>query len=663
MPRPHLVLVSLTLCIVVSGCTLIGPAYRPAPSNPTAPLAQPQVVLGDLEVRVVYPPAVPDSSSFGSSVNLRTVEGYAIQSEDSAFVFGSVGTGDAMLEVNGVSVPVYPTGGWIAWLPLPRDSVARFDIVATTDTDTATVSLLAPIAESGRVRNGTVWLDTLSLSPVGDRWIRPDEGIRLSMRAAPGSKVRAYGPNGLVIPLLPDTLTETRSWGDLAFSTSDDSASGVKTIMDRYEGWWTGRLGPDPDIVLAPDFPTEPTDSNWIWVEATNEIDTIRVRWPLRVGIVDSRFPLLTRVNDDPNGTATTDEILAGRPTPWGTYHWFFPNGTLARVSGRWNDQVRLQLSRNSSAWVDASSVEPVRPGTPPPGGSVRSLRLRPTDRSVVLRIPLPNRIPFQISEEDRRLDVRLYGVAADIDWIQYGGTDPLVEEISFAQPSEDEVVVSVELSAGLWGYRSDWSGNDLTVEIRRPPGIDPARPLDGRVIAVDAGHPPGGATGPLGTPEWKVTLEIAQKVGALLERYGARPVLVRETNDALGLYERIDIAEAADAEVLVSIHANALPDGVNPFENNGTSVYYFHPRSTGLARELNRALVRHLGFPDLGMGRGNLALARPTWMPSALTEGLFMMLPDQEAVLVSDEGQWRYARGIVEGLAAYFRQWAMGSL
>jgi len=125
-------------------------------------------------------------------------------------------------------------------------------------------------------------------------------------------------------------------------------------------------------------------------------------------------------------------------------------------------------------------------------------------------------------------------------------------------------------------------------------------------------------------------------------------------------LFERIDDAETADAELLISVHANALPDGVNPFTNNGTSTYYFHSRSVNLARELNGALVRHFGFRDLGVGRGNLALARPTWMPSALTEGLFMMLPDQEAVLASEDGQWRYARGIVEGIAAFLRDWAL---
>jgi hypothetical protein len=32
------------------------------------------------------------------------------------------------------------------------------------------------------------------------------------------------------------------------------------------------------------------------------------------------------------------------------------------------------------------------------------------------------------------------------------------------------------------------------------------------------------------------------------------------------------------------------------------------------------------------------------------------MMIPEQEAVLASEEGQWRYARGVVEGLESYFR-------
>lgn len=159
---------------------------------------------------------------------------------------------------------------------------------------------------------------------------------------------------------------------------------------------------------------------------------------------------------------------------------------------------------------------------------------------------------------------------------------------------------------------------------------------------------------GPTGTPESQVNLAVALAAKAMLEARGARVYLTRATESSLGLAARTRGPELADADVLVSVHANALPDGVNPFVNNGTSVYFFHPRSVPLARALDRALVAQLGFRDLGVGRGDLALVRPTWMPAALTEGLFLMLPDQEAVLASREGQQRYARGIVEGLRAF---------
>lgn len=61
-------------------------------------------------------------------------------------------------------------------------------------------------------------------------------------------------------------------------------------------------------------------------------------------------------------------------------------------------------------------------------------------------------------------------------------------------------------------------------------------------------------------------------------------------------------------------------------------------------------------GFRDLGIGRADWALARPTWMPSALCEGRFIMIPEQEAVLGSEQGQWRCARGIIEGITEFLR-------
>jgi N-acetylmuramoyl-L-alanine amidase len=195
-----------------------------------------------------------------------------------------------------------------------------------------------------------------------------------------------------------------------------------------------------------------------------------------------------------------------------------------------------------------------------------------------------------------------------------------------------------------------------LVLEIRRPPAIDPRRPLAGRTIVLDPGHPPLGARGPTGLWEPVATLAVALKAKLLLERAGATVLLTRTDSVPLDLFPRTHFADLHDADVLVSIHANALPDGVNPFTNNGTSVYYFQPRSAALARALDAAIVHELGVRDLGMGRGDYALVRNTWMPSALTEGLFMMIPEQEALLASEAGQWRYARGVARGIEEFLR-------
>ena len=135
--------------------------------------------------------------------------------------------------------------------------------------------------------------------------------------------------------------------------------------------------------------------------------------------------------------------------------------------------------------------------------------------------------------------------------------------------------------------------------------------------------------------------------------------MMTRTTDTAVDLRPRVLAAERAGAEVLISIHNNGLPDGINPYVNNGTSVYYNHPRSIPLAAAVQAALLRRLGLRDLGIGRGDLALVRGTWMPSVLTEGLFMMLPDQEAALRGPQGRRLYAQAVLDGLREYLAGYA----
>jgi N-acetylmuramoyl-L-alanine amidase len=419
-------------------------------------------------------------------------------------------------------------------------------------------------------------------------------------------------------------------------------------------------VGPDPGPILPLPFTLTSSDTSWAVVEAILGADTARVRWPLQVAVLDST-PVVAELDDDTTSLSTPDSLTVGRALPGGTYAWFFPSGTRAAVTGRRNGDLRLRLSQDAEAWVPAAEARPLAPGGPAPQAVVGSVSVTSRADRATVRIPLSQRVPFRVEETDRSLVVTIYGAAGDVDWMRYGAADSLVRRMSWRQAAADEVQLVFELARPVWGYRARWDRSDLLLDIRRPPAIDAGDPLRGRLIAVDPGHPPGGAMGPTGLREAEANLAVALELRRMLQAAGARVLMTRTSDSIVDLWPRVRLAEQANADVLVSIHNNALPDGLNPFVNNGTSVYYNQPRSEPLARAIQAELLRRLGLRDLGFGRGDLALVRGTWMPSVLTEGLFMTLPDQENALRTPEGQHRYAQAVVDGIRKYLGEWARG--
>jgi N-acetylmuramoyl-L-alanine amidase len=607
-----------------------------------------------------------------------------VRVRDSSFLFGSVADGSVRLAINGSPVRVWPNGAWLAWIPFPADTLMEFRIEARTEADS---SILVYQVRRDRgslpreLRAGAAWIDSVTLSPQGQVWLPRGEYVTLSVRAAEGSDVRVRLANGRQVRLLPQN-----NWEEVlpALRAFDRDTNKLRTRQEvRYVGVLRGHaLGPDPGPVLrgpsaalvrvlaraalrcvtgapcpsAYEDLVSP-DSDWAVVEAALAGDTVRLRWPLQVSLLDT-LPIVTEFDDDTTGRGATDSMTPGRATPAGTYSWFFPNGTRAVVTGRVNDDLRVRLSPISEAWVPVAEARPLPTGIPEPRATVGSVTLTPANDRVSLRIPLTARVPFQVIETDRSLALRFYSAVGDVDWMRQG-SDSLVQRLAWAQSGKGEVTLTVDFSAPIWGYRTRWSRNDLLLDIRRPPRILAKNPLRGRMIAVDPGHPPLGATGPTGLREAEANLTVALQLRALLEAAGSRVVMTRTTDTALDLWPRITLADTAGAEMLVSIHNNALPDGVNPFTNNGTSVFYNQPRSVPLASEIQRALVARLKLPDLGISRADLAMVRPTWMPSVLVEGMFIIHPDQEAALRSSAGTLQYARGVYAGIRRFLQDQA----
>ncbi len=361
-----------------------------------------------------------------------------------------------------------------------------------------------------------------------------------------------------------------------------------------------------------------------------------------------------------------TDRVVIARPIPGGTYKWFLLPGTVVEVTGRSPGYERVRLDSMLDVWVSLAEAKltAVPSWVHPPRRVAGAVRVAPSPGWVDVMLTMSERPPFFVEERGNDLVLTLYGTQASTDVVHYlntmnessGGADPLVRAVTWAQETSDRARYTVHLTRPSFGYLAMWTGSGFVLRVRRPPVIDRTSPLSGQTIVVDPGHPPRGATGPTGLYEPVPTLAIADLLRAMLIRRGATVVMTRTTPDSVALAVRPIIARRVNADALVSIHLNALPDGMNPFTSHGTGTYFFHPHSAALARAVQAGMVHRMGLRDLGVFADNLALVRPTWMPAVLCEGAFIIIPIQEAALRTPAFQSLYAQGVADGLEAYFR-------
>lgn len=199
------------------------------------------------------------------------------------------------------------------------------------------------------------------------------------------------------------------------------------------------------------------------------------------------------------------------------------------------------------------------------------------------------------------------------------------------------------------------------------------------RTICLDPGHggrEPGQKNGV--RLEKTYTLALAEEVRRQLVRAGFQVIMTRESDDTVDLVERAAIARRRGADLLVSLHFNASPNGGS--EASGVEVYALTPegaRSTNasvdagpwqgavgnrhdprnvlLAYHLQRALVRDLpGTVDRGVRRARFVILRMAEMPAALVELGFMSNPSDARWIYSEAGRRQAAASIVAGIRSY---------
>ncbi len=230
------------------------------------------------------------------------------------------------------------------------------------------------------------------------------------------------------------------------------------------------------------------------------------------------------------------------------------------------------------------------------------------------------------------------------------------------------------------------------------PPPSPGGRPL---IVAVDAGHggEDPGAIGRRGVREKDVTLAIARKLAEEINRDpGMQAVLTRSGDYFVSLRRRIELAHAAQADLFVSIHADAYHDT----RARGATVYALSQK--GASDEASRRLAERENAADLIGGvsladmdhtlasvlldlsqnaaisastsvgervirrMGNVTPMRRTDVqyapflvlkspdiPSLLIETAYISNPNEEAALHDPQHQDRLAKAIYAGIVDYF--------
>lgn len=355
--------------------------------------------------------------------------------------------------------------------------------------------------------------------------------------------------------------------------------------------------------------------------------------------------------------------------------------GVRVVIDGWSGENMRCVYSPNRHVWITKQNLimesekelphnmlrmDKINPDTLVPQAVAQTINILDDSYGEKVCLPLSERLPYQIEQKlnPNCLIMRVYGVSADTDWItnepkSNDKEGSIIDHVSWRQAEDNVYEVQVYLSGKRqWGYHANYDGTTLCLSIKHPPTTTADGTLRGLKICLDPGHG-GSETGSIGCSgihESQINFEIADKVKTYLEDLGATVIMTRNVqSDGPSLDDRVKIATDNQADFLVSIHNNALPDGRDPLKEHGTSSYWYHPQSMELAASLKKSVKEASGFLDLGSRYQNLALARATAMPSVLLEIGFMINPDEFTNLIDPQFQSKIAESIANGIKHYF--------
>ena len=567
-------------------------------------------------------------------------DGQQIAAVDSTFIFGNTNPG-ASLVINGVIIDVHKDGGFLAFLPVEKGEF-KFKINSYLKTDIRMATINIQVGQFPDSSNS--FIDYSSIMPSGRTALMPDDIFEFSLKARTGGRVYcSFDKDTAWTQIYPNT----KPWQNASVFGDLESAKGDTGFVA-----FTGYL-PIENI----------RDSSIVYYMYEHDIFGAGNVFLWKEFEIDSTDYYIVRLDSFPYRVLS----LVGRPhiirtAPGKGYKLVNqPEGVRLLYYGETPDYYRVKLASNITGYVKKSDavLEPV--GASLPDGEVTFVAADNYPEYVQLSMEIGDQLPFEIHTDGSLMTIDIFGLNSDTDWIRFNDTQEYLKSVWWSQPQDDVYRLNIRwYDDHFRGYGCAYENGKFVLTLKKNlnHGGYFRSPVAGLKIMIDPGHSHDlGAVGPTGLTEKDANLWIAHELRQLLLKKGADARMTRMGHEHLGLYDRVDMAIQWNADLLISIHNNALPDGINPFTHNGASVYYYFDQARPLAEAIHKHLLKQTKLPDHGLYYGNLALCRVTECPAVLVECAFMMIPEQEALLKTDKFQRKCARAIYEGISDYLRE------
>src|SRR6266446_4409018 len=181
------------------------------------------------------------------------------------------------------------------------------------------------------------------------------------------------------------------------------------------------------------------------------------------------------------------------------------------------------------------------------------------------------------------------------------------------------------------------------------PTAVIPESSGPSTVVVIDAGHggfDRGGIQGQR-VAEKNMTLDVAQRLKAILSAQGYRVVMTRDSDIFVPLGTRVAIANSYPNAIFVCIHFNAARRS----GANGIETYFYNRDSLTLASAVHYYVAGGAPSSNRGVRRRGYFVLRRTRIPAVLVECGFLTNPTEARYVQNNSYRQKLAEEIARGI------------